>query len=380
MAANSDQMHRQFRSSNVGPMMSKYIFPFNKKLTKLILTKFPVQNKRTPLWFFKKELEAAKSCPELAKLQPLKHLKVLEVWHNLDPETKRKFFYLSKTDEIRYKEEKLLRNAKLISLIAEHGNQIEKIIETLPDSKDSQDDESQSCNKKNNYELMLQAESTKNLYKDVIEHKDKSGNGMSSEDMMTDVPRSCRPILHRPRRPPASFVIFINENRDRINEAAKLQGIHPAKLASLEWQEKNQEDRAKYVEKYNKLLNEYLDACKKFKENHHDEYMDQLSREKKAYTKSVRRQLRKHDIVPLNVRNAFNFFLMSQKDGKISELSGIWREMPDEEKQEYQLMRQKDSERYSTEKDFYVYMNKYLDNLLNPRNAVKLMKEESGEE
>lgn len=371
--------------------MNKLGVSLNPKVTKLILQKFPVEAKRTALWYFKEELNNIKSCPNRTSKLPenvrpylqsekIKKTQISQIWHSLDPECKRKYFYLAESDEIRYKEQKSLRIARVIQLMVQHGQKFENVIESLPVADDPQEEVLLRLQKNHNYEHMLQLESTLTLYKNVIDHKDKTCSVMDSEDLITTVPKSFRPILSRPRRPPGSFMLFTNENKEKFFKLRDEQGISFCRIAAAEWRKLSEDERAKYTKKYNQLLDEYLGAMKQFKESDRDDYIERATREKKLFRKAMRRKLREHDVVPVNVRNAFNFFLMDNKNAQISKLSEIWRNMSEEDKQKYKLMNQKDSERYYAERVLYAEMAKSLDQLLSPRNSNRLLREQNGDQ
>lgn len=371
--------------------MNKLKITLNPRVARLILQKFPVTNRRTPLWFFKREIENIKAYPDKASnlpkdVQPcalsngVKQNQVSDIWHKLDPEVKRRYFYLSESDEIRYREQKSLRLAKVISLLVEHGEDFEKVIESLPVEQDSQQEVSLNQPKNSNYERMLQIESTITLYKDLIEHKDKSCHATTSDDLITTVPKNFRPVLTKPRRPPGPFMLFSHDNKDRFHKMKKGLGLTPCKIAAIEWNNSSQEARAKYVDMYKQLLDEYLEAKREFKDSNQNAYIEQASREKKAFKKSIRRKLREHDVVPVNVRNAFNFFLMDHKESQITKLSEIWRNMSEDEKHKYKLMNQRDAERYYAERLFYTELSKSLDQLLSPKNTKRLLREQNENE
>lgn len=345
--------------------MSKIKSVLTPEITKIILDSYAVVKKRTALWFFKNEL--TQDFKELSNAtistnnhqhnrKQLKPKQILQLWHEMEPESKRKYFNMAEVDDIRFKEQKSLWIAQIGSILAKDGNRPEKLVEAVRKFQEKQKEILVSLDKyEKNFDHMIQAQTTRSLYKNVIDKTDRMNPTVNSEDLMSSVPEYYRSILERPRRPPPPFILYASMNRDELMKLAKTEyeGASYLKVGAILWSEMDDKTRKEYEERYSKLMKEYASAMEQFKQtncDNEDSYLEQASKEKKAFTHSLRMKLREFAVVPVNIRNAFNFFLMDNKNVPLTELTEIWRNLPESKKEKYRKMNEEDAARYYEEK------------------------------
>jgi len=338
-----------------------------------VFRNYPVTKKRTALWFFTQEIKnkTSNSAPDNQSTQTpdgqtntkaLKRLQIYGLWHRMDPEAKRKYFNMAELDEVRFKEQHSLWIAQVGSLIAKQSDGVEGGNNTLPALKKILTD---STEKYRAYERMIQTESTVSIYKSIVDSINKGGHDLSPDELISAIPSKYRPILKKPRRPQTSFILFTNHNRERLMKLRqeKYPSYSILRVSSMEWGRLDEKEREKYYQEYSRLSDVYNKLMKEFKtsdRNSDIEYLEQAMKEKKAFKKSLRKQLRKSTFVPINVRNAFNFFLMENRNIPITKLSAIWRDLPPEKKQIYIDKHRQDVERYQMEKLEYDNVTKRL--------------------
>lgn len=397
--------------SKVGPELSKFI-----KLN------FPVIRKRSALWFFTNEIRnnlaqnfqkilqqqtsgkldnvgsdavdkvvvSAASLPITSYngggAKKISRNKILLLWKNMDPESKRKYFNMAEFDELRYKEQKSLWVSEVGALMMKHDGSLDKVGESAPTYERLQREFLDSLeNLHKNYERMIQAESTKTLYKDAIKRADNLDPCLDTGDLISAIPKQHRPILSQPRRPPTAFVLFLNDNLERYKIIRRRQHLEDnyMKIAADEWAKLDAEAKFKYEERYQRLRDEYNKAMFEYKNkldmNGAGQLVDQALREKRAFKKSLRKRLRDASILPLSIRNAFNFFLMDHKEVKLTDLTEVWRNLPEEQKMKYIRMSNADVIRYKNEIEAYREIQKGLSELIG-RTKLSSTSPKSNEE
>lgn len=353
-------------------------------VAKYIQDSYPVIKKRTALWFFSNELKLQSEAPVrlsrkslLAPHQPnkIKYSEVLRRWREMGPEAKRKYFNMAEFDEIRYMEQKSRWISEIGALILKHKCTIESINKKAPTYEKLQKDFMASLDwYQKNYEQMIEIETTKTLYKDAIKKAEKYEPTLNAEGLVSAVPQSLRPVLNQPRRPPSAFVLFIKDNLDRFNKMKGTSGRSKLLMVNCaeEWNKLDKEERAVYEDRYQLLKKKYLTAMEQFKSDNQDvphNYLDRALKEKKLFRRSLRKRLRDASIMPLSIRNAFNFFVMDRKNVRLIELTQIWRNLPPEQKEKYNKMNKDDAKRYNNEREAYNEIVKGLEKLIDNRRS-----------
>jgi len=386
--------------------MSKIQF----ELAKYIRSNFPVVKKRSALWFFCNEIKnnlsqcqskgtqtlastTAESINAINRPAPdddngatrdsynakvpekISRNKILLLWKKLDHESKRKYFNMSQFDELRYEEQKSLWISEVGSLMLKHAGSIPEVENSVPTREELQRGFLSSLEKfHKNYESMIQAESTKTLYKDAIKQLENNDQGVGSNELISAIPSQHRQLLTKPRRPPAAFILFLNHNLDRLKAMARKQkpkGCH-FKIAAQEWAQLDPTSKSTYEEIYQKLRVEYLRAMEEYRETMKDssrDLVDQALRERRAFRRSLRKRLRDASILPLSIRNPFNFFLMDNKDVKLIDLTEVWRNLPEEKKLKYYKLSEADAVRYETQLELYKAIKKGLSQSIGRKAA-----------
>lgn len=347
----------------------------NPELINLLLKTKPVFRKRTPLWFFTNEFKTKgpvdSDGPE-SNDEPQRRLKRTEIWdlwNAMRPEAKRRYFNMAEIDEVRYKEQKALWFAEIGSLISKQGTDFQRVAKVLESFKSNNQDEIALPKYHKHYNSMIQSESTKTLYKELVEKVEKINLEINPDALISDVPKDCRPLLNRPRRPPSPFVLYANDNREKLTAARSEQNSRVTFLAfaAEEWAKLGPREREPYEKEYSDLLSQYNAAMEQFKKeisNASDINFDQASRERKAFRTKLRKKLREYDIVPVNVRNSFIFFLKENKGIPLVKLTKMWNKLPEEQKLKYKLLSEQDNDRYYRQKTDFVRIKRSIDTLL----------------
>lgn len=347
--------------------MNKLKLLLNPDIVKLIQSQ-PIIKKRTAFHFFTEEIKKNAE-------RKYKRTEISQLWHKMDPESKRIYFTMAETDDVRFKEQISTRLAKIGSLLnkCDENGALNQALEHTDGSASSNElDNINNSKYQKYYSHMIQANSTSELYKDVI--KKTTNLNLSTDKLISAVPITCRPVLIKPRKPVSAFALFTWLKRDELMELKAEQNASIPFLAfvSKEWFKLSNQERAVYYEKYEKSLEEYKEAMDKFKTacelahgndtnpNSVGDVVEESKKEKKAFRKSLRRKLRGSGLAPINVRNAFNFFLMENKSIPMQEALKIWRQLPEMQKAKYRLLTQQDLLRYHKEKLAY---NEFLTKL-----------------
>lgn len=392
--------------------MNKVKALLNPELANFIKQNFPVVKKRSALWFFSNELKNNLTFPTTAITRPrssdlinshviddknqdqsssstqtshtnrptsgngtkLSRNKILQMWKNMDPESKRKYFNMAEFDELRFEEQKSQWVSEVGGLIHKYGA-LEQVSEMAPSHKRLQDKFLTSLERlQKSYEQMIQTESTKMIYKDAIKRVGGTTSTLDPDRLISSVPRHHRAILTKPRRPPPAFVLYLNDNMDRYKRIRVKTKTKDScmRICADEWNDLDEDTRQVYEDRYDKLKEEYDKAMESYRLElfaSNDNYLQSASREKKAFKRSLRRRLRKSSVLPVSIRNAFNFFVMDNKDAKLADLTQIWRDMPAEEKLKYVKMNQEDVIRYQREIETYNEMRKTLSEIVSGRRS-----------
>lgn len=355
----------------------------NSDVKKLIIEKNPVIKKRPAKWFFmdelKSNLEHEKAIEEAKKdnLSPrpsrikFKKSHLEDVWKNMQPESKRKFFNMAKLDELRFKEQKSLWVAEVASLITKYAKQKNNFAEFIP-SLDKIQREFEKNFQKNpkNCEHILDLETTKQIYRNVIvESREASTQSLETEEMILSVPDDYRPLLSKPRRPITPFLLFVRVNKPRLVDLhlSKYPELSLKKVSGNEWANLSPEERGRYEQEYSCLMKEYKKAMAEYElanPNLSKTSLGMAFREKKAFSRTLRKRLREFEIVPVNVRNAFNFFVSENKDKNLTEIKELWINLNPERRAEYERKMQEDVKRYHAERIAYEELIKDLLDLL----------------
>lgn len=340
--------------------MLKSKYPLNSEFSKIIKELFPVTKKRPPYWFFKQEAIAAanesKSRGEKHEPTP-KRVSSLETWRNLRPEGKRKYFQMAIVDALRYREQKNSWISHVGFLLAKHDNQTDKVIKELEQmSKETIEKEiiSETVSQRLDLEEMIDVATTKHLYKCMA--NDSSGNltNLSKEELISEMPKDLRFLINRPKRPKCAFLLFADDQRDKIKDTVQSSTtkVSHLKVAANMWYNLTKDEKLPYEQKYLQNLSDYKKAMAEYESKHDYKLLDQARKEKKLFKKSLKKKLKESMLQPLNPRNAFNFFVMHRpkKELTMAELIDVWRELPEDEKRVYKEMSEEDHERYEKEK------------------------------
>lgn len=321
--------------------MSKLKNILDPKLAKFILERCHITKNRSAYWFFTKDIRRK-------SVGKLNTHKMSTMWHNLEPESKRLYFTMAELDDVRYKDQRSSWVAEISSLIMKHGDQISKMKDSVSGVGNEQELLKLLDKYQRNYGKMIQADSTSKLYKDIIDKNDSIDLNMTAEKLISTVPENFRSVLSRPRRPPCPFALYTWLKRDDLMKSRGDSNVPFLRFAAKEWASLSETDKAFFNQKYEQLMTEYEKAKKEYKENGDQEssYLEEASKEKKAFRKSIKKRLKDNGVLPVNIRNAFNFFLMDNKDVPLIDLTKIWRSLPEEEKLKYRKMSEEDSKRY----------------------------------
>lgn len=320
-----------------------------KKISQNIIAK-----RRTALWFFTQDVKTEDP------LQKRHHIS--RIWRDMNPESKRKYHEMAELDRMRY------QNQCSVYLSHVLCDQDENIDTNLEDLKIELEKHQPS------YSHMIQAQSTKSIYKDLIDKT--SALSISKCDILSSAPEGIKTILERPRMPPNSFMMFLSDHKTKIlqRKKTKYPGMSFGQAAAMEWSKLSNKKRAQYIDKYSQLLDDYSKAMEAYKENTKTSdsvFLVEAYKEKKAFKKSLRKIMRKAEVVPVVTRNPFNFFLMDHKEDSLENLTLIWRNLPPEQKEKYQKLSQEDAERYKREKmEYEEHMKKVLE-VLEKKSAEK---------
>uniref|UniRef100_A0A6G1SMZ3 Transcription factor A, mitochondrial n=1 Tax=Aceria tosichella TaxID=561515 RepID=A0A6G1SMZ3_9ACAR len=351
--------------------MSKLKALINPELLCFIKKNFPVVKKRSALWFFSNEL---KNKPTSGNGSKVSRNKILHLWKNMDPESKRKYFNMAEFDELRFEEQKSYWVSEVGGLMQKYGV-IDRVSELAPSHERLQDQFLTSLERlQKSYEQMIQTESTKMIYKEAIKQVGGYSPFLDPDKLISSLPKYHRAILTKPRRPPPAYVLYLNDNMDRYKQIRLETRTKETcmRLCANEWNNLDEDVKRVYEDRYDKLKEEYDRAMESYRLEllaSNDNYLESASREKKAFKRSLRRRLRDSSVLPVSIRNAFNFFVMDNKDTKLSDLTKIWRDMPDEEKLKYIEMNRQDAIRYQREIEVYNEMRKTLSEIVAGRRT-----------
>ena len=393
--------------------MSKIKTLVNSELAAYIKQNFPVIKKRTALWFFTNELKnnltfstsvangripvasdyldsggknndplstsstlnqpSQSKKPSKDDKPKISRNKILWMWRNMDPESKRKYFNMAEFDEIRFEEQKSQWVSEVGELMQKHGG-VAQLSEMAPSHERLQNKFLVSLDRlQKNYEQMIQTESTRMIYKDAIKQATDCPSALSADQLISSVPAQHRPILTKPRRPPPAYVLYLSDNMDRFKRIRLETETKDncMRICANEWNNLSEDVKLIYEDRYSKLKSEYDESMELYRSTiltSSDDYILSATREKKAFKKSLKRRLRKSTLLPLSIRNAFNFFVMENKDAKLADLTEVWRDMPDEAKLKYVKMNQEDVTRYYREIEAYNEVRKILSDIARRRS------------
>lgn len=338
---------------------------------KIITERNPVTKKRPAKWFFKNELktnleherraETAKSNSNPLPIKiKFKSGQIEDLWRNMLPESKRKYFNMSKLDEFRFKQQKTLWVTEVASLLTKYANQPNNFAEFIPSLERIQKEFEHNIQKNpKNCEHIIDLETTKQIYRNVIiKSKEASAHNPQTKELISSVPDEYKPLFIKPRRPITPYLLFHKANKSRLIELheSKHPNLTLKKVSGNEWTNLSPEERGIYEKEYSRLLEEYKRAMKEYELNNPDSSNTSLgmaSRERKTFSRTLRKRLREYDIVPVNVRNAFNFFVSENKDKSLPEITELWRNLDPEKRAEYDRKMQEDAKRYHADRLAY---------------------------
>lgn len=349
---------------------------------KIITDKNPVIKKKPAKWFFmnelrtnleeEKEVEASKKeSDSLSTKTKFKRAQVENLWRNMLPESKRRYFNMAKLDEFRFKEQKTLWVAEVASLIKKYANQNNNFKGFIPSLERAQRNFESSLQKgPKNCEHIIDLETTKQIYRNVIiKSKEASAQSLETKELISLVPDEYKPLLTKPRRPTTPYLLFFRANRSHFSDLyrSKNSDLPPKKALAAEWINLSPEERGIYEKEYSQLLEEYKKDMKEYELAHpisNNSSLVMASRERKTFSRTLRKKLREYDIVPVNVRNAFNFFVAENKDKTLTEITELWKNLDPEKRAEYDRRMQEDVKRYHAERLAYEELIKDLLDLL----------------
>lgn len=299
------------------------------------------------------------------------------IWNAISPEEKWKYYEMAKLDETRYREQTSLWITKAAPVLDEEsGDEDENRLKfILPEPSDIEKESVKLMHKNHvKYEQYIQAETAKSMVKDIIRMTENLSINIPKDKLISAVPEHCRSVLSVPCRPPGPFQIFISENikflqrlRDKNYPDQKLFIV-----AASEWKKLSTKKRKDYEDRYDVRLTEYNEAMTKFKADLNlsdgDNYSD-FTKIRKKFSRHIRRQMRSSKIVPIQVRNPFNFFLKEKtptlkRDPDILKVINMWMDLSDSEKDKYRTMTKLDIERYKVDKEKYIEVVKKMTELL----------------
>lgn len=340
-----------------------------------------VVRKRSPMWFFKNTIRDSPVIREKPEICPDKPLpigpkarnkltfrEIISIWQRMDPESKRKFFNMAELDELRYQEQKARWLAAVGSILSKSSvidkAVIDKAIEKAPDFKSLQNDFLKSLEEMHdNYDQLIQIESIKMLYKEELKSAAQNTNCRTADQLADSLPEIFRPVLSKPRRPPSPFLLYMFDNLQKFEKTKRKIKERPTlhNIAASRWANLDKKTRQQYEQNYELLLQQYQRNKKLFNSQMDNTInLEQASKEKRAFRKSLRKRLRESSVLPVNTRNSFCFFI---RDHGVSlttfkELSKIWRDLPEHSKDKYLEMVEEDRNRYQLEKVLYDRLKK----------------------
>ena len=362
----------------------------HRQLAKFFKENFPVARGRSPLWFFINEIKSnfAQPIPKASKtkepankdelknvkrlaapvnVQPtspkastIRHEKLISLWKTMDPESKRKYYNMSQFDKLRYQEQKSMWLSKVGALMKEHGNRLDQVREAAPNNEQLQRAFLNSIESLHeSYDAMIQAESTKKLYKDQMRYVNLSSSFASPQELVSAIPEPQLPHVSRPKRPMSPFLMFKADNMPRYLEAKRADGSgkHPRKMASEEWADLSVEQRLVYDERSRKQQEEFRKRMAEYRRKiesvkGYEQMVDQVRRETKSFKARLRKRYRDHALLPLSPRNPFNFYVMDNCDS-LNDLTESWHNLSESERKKYIKMSADDDDRYHREMQSY---------------------------
>lgn len=364
--------------------MSKLKAILKPDVAKFITSHYPVVYKRTALWFFSNEMKT-KDDQEIKSRKPkLNHTRILNQWRKMDPEAKRKYFNMAEFDELRYLEQKSKWISEVSALLVRHVATIEDIKEVAPSGQQLQESFLASINQLHKkYQFMIQAESTKEIYKSAIKRADYYEHFLSPEDIISTLPAGQRSVLSKPKRPPTSFLLYALDNMNRYTKLNKTLANKPSPFtwASKEWEKLDPKKKQEYEDRYSDLKSEYDTAMEQFRNesSKSPDYLDleRAEKEKSEFRRSLKKRLRVTATLPVCPRNSFNFFVKDNKSIPLVELKELWRDLPEEKKLKYVQMNQEDLRRYQAQRDIYNEITGMLEELIRHTKRRIPLKDEA---
>lgn len=359
--------------------IEKIIPNLNAELSKVLKKNFAyaVVRKRSPLWFFKNAMQyLPESKPEICSTKPLpvdakpkKKLSSREIhriWHGLDPESKRKYFNMAELDELRYKEQRACWMAAVGSVLGKSKVIDEKVIDQAikqaPNFEKLHQDFIDSLEQKQvDYDRMIQLASLKTLYKNELKTALQNDNRLSADQLADNLPDIFRPVISKPRKPPAPFFLYLFDHLQELVEQRRQTKdrrlVHT--LAAERWAKLDEETKQKYIQKGTNLRRQYYENLKQY--NSEIQYnFEQADKEQRAFKSSLRQKLRSSSLIPTNTRNSFCFFLSENihnqprtVDNSFQALSERWKELPEGSKEKYLELVALDRVRYLSDRGIY---------------------------
>ena len=167
---------------------------------------------------------------------------------------------------------------------------------------------------------------------------------------MTTVKRTKKVVSGMPKRPISAFILYMNDNRDRIkkqNPDATFGGL--AQIGSAEWKVVKPVVKSKYEKLAEQDRSRYELAMQSYVPSPEDKKEKKQKRAKKDIN------------APKKALSAYLFYVNAQRPRAvkshpdytqpqiISHIAAGWRELSDREKKPYQDMADKDKVRYLNE-------------------------------
>lgn len=359
-------------------------------VAKLLCRNYPIIKKRAPISFFfddvrnnncDTQLKETISSVRNSKKPPVP---LRTIWRTLNPTQKMKYYKLSQLDEARYKEQTSLWVSKVASVVGTDEPDLDNLQEFEPDPvKTSLEAALLMTKYQEKYELLIQADSTKKLMRDLIKQTENLSIKPDQAKMISELPATELSFVSRPLKPPSAFVIFMMDNLKKLRRAYKKRTNQKESflaIVSKEWAKLSRADRNRYISDYEKRYKDYNDAMQKYLSEQDADKVGhmldaKLTKARKCLSQQIRAKMRTSDVVPVLTRNPYIQFYKDHgylRDGRKNNNDNVvnaYMNLSDEEKAKYKKLFEDDLERYEHEKKRYFGIMVKLIDLMKKQNV-----------
>lgn len=346
-------------------------------IAKLICRNYPIIKKRAPISFFFDDVRNNNCDTQLketiatvrgSKKSPVP---LRTIWRGLNPTQKMKYYKLSQLDEARYKEQTSLWVSKVASVVGTDNDDqpdLDNLNDYQPDPiKTSLEAALLMSKYEDKYELLIKADSTKKLMRDLIKQTENLTIRANQAELVSDLPPTELAFLSRPMKPPSPFVIFMTENLLKFRRLYKKRTAQKESflaVVSKEWVKLSKPQKNHYLDIYETRFREYNDAMQKYlSEQEADKEGNvidtKIMKARKCLSQQIRAKMRTSDVVPVQTRNPYIQFYKNHaylRDGRRNNNDNVvnaYMNLPEEERAKYKKLFEDDLARYQYEKKRY---------------------------